>query len=394
MWRITPAGHNAPTPADASSASTGTLAARLPSPRSLMAPLDRPLLTQPATADFQLSAELRASRDRARDRSLPLVERLDAFEDLFESEVGDTPLLRARNVERACDLRQIYLKFEGGNPSGTQKDRIAFAQVMDALRQGYERITVATCGNYGVAIALAASLAGLECEIFVPERYHTRRVTEMERYQAKILRGPKGYEETVDASREHARTTEAYDANPGGVNEIIQLQAYGQIAYEIYDELRDAPLVCAVPVSNGTVLAGIHRGFQSLHRRGKTSRMPRMIAGSARNANPIVAALSLGLDSCEDLPPESVRETATNEPLVNWHSIDGELALQAVRTTRGWGHAATDKRMKDMARLLRDQQGLEVLPASTAGLIALVDAYQEHDLAPDRYVAVLTGRGR
>ena len=53
-------------------------------------------------------------------------------------------------------LRQIYLKFEGGNPSGTQKDRIAFAQAMDAMRRGFDAITVATCGNYGVAVALAS----------------------------------------------------------------------------------------------------------------------------------------------------------------------------------------------------------------------------------------------
>jgi threonine synthase len=67
-------------------------------------------------------------------------ERLKAFKDIFESEVGDTSLVRARNVEREVGFRQIYLKFEGGNPTGTQKDRIAFAQVLDALRRGFDAV--------------------------------------------------------------------------------------------------------------------------------------------------------------------------------------------------------------------------------------------------------------
>jgi threonine synthase len=85
-------------------------------------------------------------------------------------------LSRSRNIEREVGLRQPYLKFEGGNPTGAQKDRIAFAQAMDALRWGFEAITVATCGNYGVAMALAASIAGLRCIIYIPEGYHTKRV--------------------------------------------------------------------------------------------------------------------------------------------------------------------------------------------------------------------------
>ena len=104
------------------------------------------------------------------DPDLPLEKRLEAYEYIFDSEVGDTTLVRARNIERDVGLRQIYLKFEGGNPTGTQKDRIAFAQAMDALRRGYDTITVATCGNYGVAIALAASFAGLRSRIYIPEK--------------------------------------------------------------------------------------------------------------------------------------------------------------------------------------------------------------------------------
>jgi threonine synthase len=234
----------------------------------------------------------------AADAGYSLEERLQAYEDIMDSEVGDTILVRARNLEKEVGFRQIFMKFEGGNPSGTQKDRIAFAQSMDAMRRGFDAITIATCGNYGVAMALAASFAGIKCIIFIPETYHTKRVEEIEKAGAEIRRVPGDYEHSVDVSVEFAAREEIYDANPGGDNTAIQLAAYGQIAWEIYDELRDAPAAVAVPVSNGTTFAGIYRGFLSLYRRGKTSRMPRMVAGSSYGKNPIVQAFlkNLGED--------------------------------------------------------------------------------------------------
>jgi threonine synthase len=339
-----------------------------------------------------IETDLTAVRQICADRSRPLQDRLEAFEDVYESEVGDTILSRARNIEREVGLRQIYLKFEGDNPSGTQKDRIAFAQAQDALRRGFEAITVATCGNYGVAVAVAASVAGLRCIVYVPESYHTRRIGEIEQQGAEVLRVSGDYERVVQVSRKRAEDDEVYDANPGGANTATQLRAYGQIAYEIYDELRDAPAAVAVPVSNGTTLAGIHKGFVSLYRRGKTSRIPKMVAGSSFGKNPIVRAYLKQVPTCEDLPPHKIRETAVNEPLINWSSIDGDQALQAIRGSSGWASFVSDKSMLRISRTVREQQGLSVLPAATAGLGALLESHQSNGLSNDRYVVILTGR--
>ena len=339
-----------------------------------------------------IQADLAAVRKTCADANRPLEERLEAYEDVYESEVGDTILSRARNIEREIGLRQIYLKFEGDNPSGTQKDRIAFAQVMDALRRGFDAITVATCGNYGVAVAFAASLAGIRCIVYVPESYRTRRTTEIEQYRATVLRVPGDYETVVKVSRKRAREDEIYDANPGGANTALQLRAYGEIAYEIYDELRDAPAAVAVPVSNGTTLAGIYKGFVSLYRRGKTSRIPRMVAGSSFGKNPIVQAYRKNAATCEDLRPEKIRETAVNEPLINWSSIDGDHALHSIRGSSGWASYVSDRNMLRFSRIVREQQGLSVLPAATAGLGALLECHESEPLPNDRYVAILTGR--
>jgi threonine synthase len=338
------------------------------------------------------SHEMEKQKLIAANTGLPIEQRVEAFEDIVESEVGDTTLSRARNIEREVGIRQLFLKFEGGNPTGTQKDRIAFVQTMDALRRGFDSITVATCGNFGVALAIAASCAGLRCIVYIPEKYQTRRIKEMQKYNVEIIRVPGDYEHAVSISKQDAQEKELYDANPGGANTILQLQAYGEIAYEIYDELRDAPAVLAVPVSNGTTLAGIHKGFVSLHRRGKTSRIPRIVAGSSFHKNPIIQAYLKKMELCEDLPPLKIKETAVNEPLINWHSIDGNLALEAIRATNGWAGYATDKTMLSYSRYIREQEGLNVLPASTAGLIAFIEHSRNHPLPNDRYVIILTGR--
>ena len=341
---------------------------------------------------IEMVREVDQQRKISADASFPLEKRLEAYEDIFDSEVGDTAMVRARNIEREVGLRQIYLKFEGSNPTGTQKDRIAFAQAMDALRRGFDTITVATCGNYGVAIALATSFAGLRCKICIPQTYHTNRIKEMTELGAEISRVDGDYEKAVAVSQQQAYKDELYDANPGGGNTVTQLRAYGQIAYEIYDELRDAPQIVAAPVSNGTTLAGIYRGFLSLYRRGKTSRMPRIVAGSSFHKNPIVQAFLKNMPTCQDLNPSQIRETSVNEPLINWHAIDGDLALEAIRQTGGWAADASDRAMLSYSRLIREKEGLQVLPASTAGLIALMEHHQKNPLPGDRYVVVLTGR--
>lgn len=350
------------------------------------------LLDGASPTGLSIAPELETQKKVAGDKSRSIDERLEAFEDILDSEIGDTTLSRARNIEREVGLRQLFLKFDGGNPTGTQKDRIAFAQAMDAMRRGFDAITAATCGNYGVALALAASLAGLRCIIYIPESYKTRRFQEIMNYGSEIITVPGDYENAVHVSREWAEREEIYDANPGGANTALQLKAYGEIAYEIYDELRDAPAAVAVSVSNGTTIAGIYKGFLSLYRRGKTSRIPKMIAGSSFGKNPIIQAYLKNTLYCEDLNPDQIKETPINEPLINWHSVDGDYALESVRMTNGWAADVTDKNMLSYARLILDREGLSILPASTAGLVALVEQHRKDALPSDRYVVILTGR--
>lgn len=344
------------------------------------------------TAENRVSSEAQKLGDFVRDKNKSLVDRLESFEDIINLEVGDTGLQRAKALEREFDIRQLYVKYEGDNPTGTQKDRIAFAQVYDALRREFDALTLATCGNYGVAMALAANLAGIHCKIYIPESYHTERISEMEVLQAEIIRIPGSYEDVVRKSSDLAQEQGWYDANPGGSNTPLQISAYSQIAGEIFEELGDAPEYCAVPVSNGTLFAGIYRGFVSLYKRGKTSRIPKMVAASSSRKNPIVQSFLQGLDHCRDLDPGTIRETKYNEPLINWHSFDGEEALYALRESKGEAFNISDTKLRQMTSILAKKEGFRILPASTAGLIALLELDEKLNTGPGRFVAVLTAK--
>lgn len=344
------------------------------------------------TAENKVSKEAHKLSNIVLDTEKTLVDRLESYEDIISLEVGDTGLSRAKALEREFDIRQLYIKYEGDNPTGTQKDRIAFAQVYDALRRQYHVVSLATCGNYGVAMALAAQLAGIACKIFIPETYHTERIREMELLNAEIIRLGGSYEDVVRQSSQLAEENDWYDANPGGTNTALQISAYAQIALEIYEELGDAPRYCAVPVSNGTLLAGIYRGFVSLYKRGKTSRIPKMIAASSSHKNPIVQSYLMGLEHCRDLNPQQIKETKYNEPLINWHSFDGEEALYALVKSHGEAYNVSDKKLREMASLVYKKEGFRILPAATAGLIALLELNEKLIFEPDRYVAVLTAK--
>ena len=318
-------------------------------------------------------------RDPTNDKTT----RLKAFDELVELEVGDTSLARARGLERATGISKLYLKYEGDNPTGTQKDRIAFAQVRSALAAAKSTIALATCGNYGVAVALAANLAGLTCRIFIPAGYHTEREAEMTNLGAVVSRLAGSYEEVVAQSSVLAKAEGWSDANPGDRNATLQLKAYSTIGNEINKMLPVPADWCAVPVSNGTLLAGIYQGLN-----GPT----KMLAGSSTRKNPIVQSYLAGHARCTDLDPQKITETIVNEPLINWHAFDGDHAINALRQSNGGAVNVSDKNLLATAALVKKTEGYNVLPASTAGLFGLLKMHELQSLELGVYVAVLTAR--
>jgi len=280
-----------------------------------------------------------------------------------------TPLIRVMNIERIFRIREVYLKYEGVNPTGTHKDRLAREHVIEALKKGFDTITTATCGNYGVSIAYFAKRAEMDAIIYLPRGYFGTRIRELTKLGARIVWVRGTYEEAVYRSRTDAIANNWYNANPGIENRPISIRAYSKIAFEIVDQLGSEPTTLTIPVGNGTTLTGIFHGLLMLKEQGKINKLPQLIAVSTIHGNPVVISFQKKLRRVTKLA--KVRETKYNEPLVARESFDGEEALKALWATKGIAIAVPDWKMVEYSKILSRKEDLSVLPASASVLEAL-----------------------
>lgn len=314
---------------------------------------------------------------------------------LWRSMVGNTIFLEARNLAPLVGCERVYLKFEGTNPTGTQKDRIAMALSDQAVVTGSEGIATATCGNFGVAVAFAARHYDINAHIFIPRRYDVPkdRLKRIESLDARVYLVDGYYEDAVVYSAEMAKDNNWFNANPGteGVTDV-SLAAYGEIAFEIFGDLRRVPNYIFCPVGNGTTLAGIYSGFKQLYLAGRTMSVPKMVATSTRRGNPIIKSFKNNTRIITDLCPEEIKETKVNEPLTNWRAFDGQLALDAIFESNGFADYASDARMMEFSKLARTEEGISVLPAAASTLAVMESLGKEGFILKGTFVAILTGR--
>ncbi len=313
----------------------------------------------------------------------------------WKSMVGNTTFTEARNLAVHVGCERLFLKFEGSNPTGTQKDRIAMAIVEQAKNERADGVVAATCGNFGTALAYAARIFNIPAQIYIPKNYHVSRdrLKRMQDCGANLHYVDGHYEDAVLYSSELSQQYNWYNANPhsNGVTDV-SLKAYSEIALEIYRDLRRVPTYIFCPVGNGTTLAGIHHGFKMLYEAGRTSMLPRIVATSTRRGNPIVKSYLLGSKTVLELTPEEIRESKVNEPLTNWRSFDGQEALDAIYESKGFAEYASDIKMIEFARLARQEEGLNVLPASASTLAVLSGLAKDTVVVKGTFVAILTGR--
>jgi len=304
--------------------------------------------------------------------------------------VGDTPLLKSPSLAKAIGLPKLHLKMEGSNPTGTQKDRIARLEVGYAVGRGAKGVSVASCGNFGVAVAHAAFVHEVPCHVFVPEDFTGERVRLMEDLLAEVHRVPGTYEDAVQASREHARREGWFDANPGGANTLRTLAGYSKIAEEIVNRLGETPRAVGLPIGNGSTLAGVHLGFHTAWAQGRAKSVPRIFGGTSQGNNPVPIALARGQETVTPLDPRSIEETAVNEPLVNWDALDAVACLTAIQDSEGFAWGFTDDELMELHQAITED-GVDAHPSSLAAVAALKRAREEGLLTEeDAVVAVMT----
>lgn len=297
-----------------------------------------------------------------------------------------SPLIRDFDIGGFLNRENIFLKWEGVNPTGTQKDRISKKHVLNAISNGYDKISVATCGNYGASIAYYAEKYGIKAIIGIPSDYSNIRYNEIKRYNADIIEKPLKYEEMVEYMRDLSDKNNWYDASPGSKNNEIDINGYSQIAYEIYSQLSYIPDYVSVPVGNGTTLYGIYKGFYNLYKNNKVNKIPEFIAASTLNGNPVIYSFLNGYRKLHDLNPENISETEINEPLISYKSFDGQNALNVLYKTNGKAVYVTDDEMYSLSEGFKKYDNLPVLPASASAAAAALRIVDN-----ETCVVVLTG---
>jgi threonine synthase len=308
--------------------------------------------------------------------------------------IGDTLFTRIKNMEKLLDFSKFYVKFEAGNPTGTMKDRASFATLEYAKDTGFDTIAVASCGNFGASIVKLSKVFNISPHVFIPNSYNSPRISEMKRMGGIIHRAPGTYEELVDLSGNIAEERGWYNGNPGKKeNSEVSFKAYESIAIEIFEKLQYAPDAVSVSVGNGTCFTGIFHGFRRMFRQGHTDKIPVLIAASTDGGNPIISSYNAGYRKIINLKPDSITETFLNEPIVNWKSLDGQHALDALWESNGYARAVSDENMDAFSHFLEKEEGLSVLPASAASVAAMAEFVKTRASLKNKcFVSVLTSR--
>ncbi len=277
---------------------------------------------------------------------------------------GNTPLIKLEVPRR----RDVYLKFEGANPTGSFKDRGMAVAVSIALDAGAKAVLAASTGNTSSSAAAYAARAGLRSIIVLPRG----RVAKGKLFQA-MLHGASIVE--VEGSFDEAlRAVIEYIEGEKGlvypVNSFNQWRLEGQktLAYEAAAELGDAPDYVIVPVGNAGNISAIWKGFKELYQAGVTSKLPVMIGVQARGASPLATMTERGLrEPAWFDKPETVATAIRIGRPINW-----QRALEAVRESGGTFISVSDDEILEAQKTLARKEGIGVEPASAAPYAGLL----------------------
>ncbi|MEW1657289.1 pyridoxal-phosphate dependent enzyme [Streptomyces sp. NPDC093707] len=216
---------------------------------------------------------------------------------------GNTPVVRLRSDTRnapqpAADGPELWLKYEGGNPTGSHKDRAMSVGVAAALAAGADTVVAASSGNAGASAAAYAARAGLRCVVFTTDAVPAGLRAQIDALGAERVVVPGGGEARNVAMTEAVAERGWYPltsfaASRPGSNPYGN-EGYKSVAYELARDFAGRRIeAVVVPTSRGDLLAGIARGFRELAEAGLIAAMPRLVVAEATPAAPFTAALRL-----------------------------------------------------------------------------------------------------
>lgn len=294
---------------------------------------------------------------------------------------GNTPLVASRRLHARLGTEvQLHFKVEGANPTGSFKDRGMTMAVTKAVEAGSQAVICASTGNTSASMAAYAAAAGIRCYMLVPYGYVALgKLAQGLHYGAKVI----AIDGNFDAALHIVRAiSEAHPVTL--VNSVNPFRIEGQktAAFEVVDQLGDAPDVLAIPVGNAGNVTAYWKGFSEYHAAGLATKRPVMLGFQAAGAAPIVLGRPVE-------KPETVATAIRIGNPASW-----KQAEEARDASGGAIEAVTDEEILEAYDLLAREEGVFCEPGSAASVAGVLKRAKARPFAPGtKVVCVLTGNG-
>lgn len=294
---------------------------------------------------------------------------------------GDTPLIPVPHLVKALGGSfRLFLKYEGLNPTGSFKDRGMTMAMTCAVEKGVRLVICASTGNTSASAAAYAARAGLKAVVLLPDgKIALGKLAQALIYGARIVPLRGNFDDALRLVRELGDREDVEVVN--SINPV-RIEGQKTAAFEIVDDLAEAPDFHFIPVGNAGNITAYWKGFCEYHQKGRCRKLPKMIGWQAAGAAPIV-------DGAVVPEPQTV---ATAIRIGNPASWDG--ALKAAQESGGQIDKVTDAELLEAYQLLAQTEGIFVEPACAVPIAGLKRWISQGRIPPGSVVtATMTGHG-
>ncbi|MCO0860550.1 threonine synthase [Staphylococcus pasteuri] len=292
---------------------------------------------------------------------------------------GNTPLIYFENMSEMLGI-ELYVKYEGANPTGSFKDRGMVMAVTKVKEQGKKIVICASTGNTSASAAAYAARAGLKAIVVIPEgKIALGKLSQAVMYGAEIVSIEGNFDEALEIVKEIAKNGDIELVN--SVNPFrIEGQKTG--AFELVEQLDgQAPDILAIPVGNAGNITAYWKGFKEYHDK-KGSQLPQLFGFQAEGASPIVQNKVIK-------NPETVATAIRIGNPASW-----DKATNALQESQGLIDSVTDEEILEAYQMMTSKEGVFSEPASNASIAGLIKLHRAGRLPKGKkVVAVLTGNG-
>ena len=294
---------------------------------------------------------------------------------------GNTPLVRVDNfVKEIGGEFELWLKYEGLNPTCSFKDRGMTMAVSKAKERGAQIVICASTGNTSAAAAAYAARAKMKCIVLLPNgKIALGKLAQALMYGATTIAVEGNFDEALRIVRELGETGKVEVVN--SINPV-RIEGQKTASFEICDQLGRAPDFHFLPVGNAGNITAYWRGFKEYHAAKKIDRLPKMFGFQAAGSAPIV----------DGAPVENPHTVATAIRIGNPASWDG--ATNALKESNGFIDKVTDDEILAAYKLIARTDGVFVEPASAACLAGLINCVKAKKIPAGSVItATMTGHG-